>query len=193
LQAVASDLAQSAGLHFLNGAARACSTTDASVNRTPSAPIFRCSTIYLQQDQDNLSPYQCLARKQIEVFEATEGDLEANAQGRNRPICLRQVGIRCLHCGRQPAKRRAKGAVFFPSRLVGVYQTAQNMANSHLIKDCKMIPKDIREDLMRIRLKESGETKLRKSSHGSGRSYWAACLRDLGVAEAPDRRLCFRH
>jgi hypothetical protein len=45
----------------------------------------------------NLSPYQRLARKQIELYDATEKDLEDNAQERNRPICLRQVGIRCLH------------------------------------------------------------------------------------------------
>jgi hypothetical protein len=65
------------------------------------------------------------------------------------------------------------------------------MANSHFIKDCKMIPKDIRDDLMSIRLKVTGKTKLRKSSHGIGRPYWAMCLQELGVVETPDRRLHF--
>jgi hypothetical protein len=178
--------------HFMNGAASLhtlAKAADAIDNPpTSSSAPFRRMTLYLEQDKRNLSPYQRLARKQIELFEANEKDLEDNAQGRNRPICLRQVGIRCLHCGKQPAKERTKGSVFFPSRLVGVYQTAQNMASSHFAKDCKVIPKDIREDLLRIRLKD---TKLRKSSHGGGREYWASCLRVLGVVETPDRRLCF--
>jgi hypothetical protein len=177
--------------------------TMASSPASPSLPSpFRCMTLYLEQDEDSLSPYQCLVRKQIELFEATEKDLEDSAQGRNRSICPRQVGIRCRHCGRQPAKNRAKGAVFFPSRLVGLYQTAQNLANSHLVKDCKVIPTDIREDLLRIRLSNTTKetttdggvdtnNKLRKSSHGSGRQYWASCLRVLGVIETPDQRLCF--
>jgi hypothetical protein len=178
--------------HFMNGDASLhtlAKAADAIDNPPRSASMpFRCMLLYLEQDKRNLSPYQRLARKQIELFEATDKDLEDNAQGRNRPICLRQVGIRCLHCGQKPAKERTKGSVFFPSRLVGVYQTAQNMANTHFVKDCKVIPKDIRDDLLRIRLKD---TKLRKSSHGGGREYWASCLRGLGVIDTPDRRLRF--
>jgi hypothetical protein len=150
----------------------------------------RCETLYLEQDDDNLSPYQCLARKQIEVFGATERDLQDNAQGRNRKICVEQVGIRCRHCGTQHAKERAKGAVFFPSRLVGVYQTGQNLTNTHLVTDCTSIPRDIREDLIRVRLKEKG-AKTRKSAYGGGQHYWAACLRVQGVVETTDQRLRF--
>jgi hypothetical protein len=163
-------------------------TESLSISTTSSEG--RCMILYLRQDQDNLSPYQCLVRKQIELFEATEKDIKDNAQGRNKPITLKQIGIRCRHCGRLTPKKRAKGAVFFTSKLVGLYQTAQNMANSHLIKDCLEIPKDIREDLLRIRLAEKGSN-TRKSAYGGGRHYWASCLRMLGVVETPDRRLRF--
>jgi hypothetical protein len=169
-------------------------TIPAAVASTPEPPpepfISRRKTLYLDQDEDNLSPYQCLGRKQIEVFEATARDLQDNAQGRNRKIHLAQVGIRCRHCGTLPAKGRAKGAVFFPSRLVGVYQTGQNMTNTHLVTDCKSIPRDVREDLVGVRLKEKG-AKTRKSAYGGGQHYWAACLRVQGVIETPDRRLRF--
>lgn len=37
------------------------------------------------------------ARKQIELFEAKQEDVDAGAQGRNKPIILGQVGIRCIH------------------------------------------------------------------------------------------------
>ena len=74
-------------------------------------------TLYLTCDDDNLSEHQCLLRKQIELFEATENDIYANAQGRNKPIVLGQVGIRCKHCSQWP--NRGRGAVFYPSSLDG--------------------------------------------------------------------------
>jgi hypothetical protein len=144
--------------------------------------------LYVEQDEDNLSPYQVLVRKQIEIFEATEPYLREKSQGRNRPIVLNQMGIRCRHCGRLPSKERAKGAVYFPSQLDGLYQSAQNMANKHLLTDCSEIPENIREDLFRVRLKEKG-SKTRKSSYGGGRHYWADSLRVLGVVQSEDRRL----
>jgi hypothetical protein len=147
-----------------------------------------CRILYLDQDDDTLSPYQCLVRKQIEVFQATELSLQDKSQGRNRSIVLNQIGIRCRHCGRLPGKYRAKGAVFFPSQLDGLYQTAQNMANKHLLHDCREMPTAIREDLCRVRLTEKG-SKTRKSAYGGGRHYWADCLAVLGVVQSPDRRL----
>jgi hypothetical protein len=153
----------------------------------PSIPSTgRTLSLFLSVDEDNLSTYQCLVRKQIELFEATQGELEANAQGRNKPILEGQVGIRCRHCGVLPLEKRKKGAVYFPSQLVGLYQTAQNMANSHLLKNCSNIPRDIREDLIRLR----EVRKAHKSGAGGGREYWANGLRVQGVVEF-DRRLRF--
>ena len=146
----------------------------------------RTLSLFLSVDEDNLSTYQCLVRKQIELFEATQDELEANAQGRNKPILQGQVGIRCRHCGVLPLEERKKGAVYFPSQLVGLYQTAQNMANSHLLKNCSNIPRDIREDLIRLR----EVRKAHKSGAGGGREYWANGLRVQGVVEF-DRRLRF--
>jgi hypothetical protein len=50
-----------------------------------------------------MSRYQAYLRRQIEFFEADEGDLAAKAQGRNVKIRLGQVGIRCVHCARAAA------------------------------------------------------------------------------------------
>ncbi len=149
--------------------------------------------IHVPSDDDSLSPYQCLVRKQIQLFEASEADINATAQGRNRPIIVGQVGIRCIHCGRLPIERRARGAVYFPSTLMSTYQTAQNMANSHLMKDCREIPKCIRDALIRVRLRENSESQnTRKSAFGGGRAYWARGLQmNHGVIETDDRRLKF--
>jgi hypothetical protein len=109
--------------------------------------------LYMSCDDDSLSAYQCTVRKQIEIFEARIEDVESNAQGRNKPITLGQVGIRCRHCTRwvysalqSPccrlmistqliksfflayslhARNRARASVYYPAKLLGLYQAAQ--------------------------------------------------------------------
>jgi hypothetical protein len=147
--------------------------------------------LYLPQDEDNLSRYQCLARQHIELFQAAKDDLSEKSQGRNRPITLGQVGIRCRHCGKLPSKKRAKGGKFFPSNLGALYQTAQNLANTHLVVSCTEIPASDREDLIRLRSHDKN-SKTCKSAHGSGKDYWSNCLRVMGVVDTVDRRLFFK-
>ena len=89
-------------------------------------------TMYIPCDDESLTPYQCLARKQIEVFAAGPTEVEAGTQGRNRSVTLGQVGIRCRHCKHLPLRERARASTYYPSRLLGLYQAGQNMANSHL-------------------------------------------------------------
>jgi hypothetical protein len=134
--------------------------------------------LYMECDGESLSPYQCLVRKQIEVFEALPEDVDTNAQGRNRPIILGQVGIRCRHCTVLPPKNRARGAVYYPARLAGLYQAAQNMAVGHLCEHCQHVPDDVRDQLQKLRE--------RKSSAGGGKKYWAEGVRVLGVYEDKD-------
>jgi hypothetical protein len=151
-------------------------------------------SLSLDMDEQELSPYQCLVRKQIEIFEQPPEDaIEGQTtQGRNRPVRPGQVGIRCRHCGAGRPWLRSRGSILFPSTLLGVYQTAQNMANTHLVKTCRMIPDVTRQELLRIRSREKGK-KTRKSAYGGGRQYWADSLRIMGVVETPDQRLAFEN
>jgi hypothetical protein len=137
------------------------------------------TVIYMSCDDDSLSEYQCLVRKQIELFEARREDVDSNAQGRNRPIVMGQVGIRCRHCTMLPPKHRARGAIYYPAKLYGLYQAAQNMASSHLCEHCQHVPPDIRAELL-LKLRD------RKSSAGGGKKYWADGVRILGVFEDED-------
>ena len=82
----------------------------------------RSKLLYVPTDDDSVNPYQCFARKQIELFEATQEDVNAGAQGRNKPIVLGQVGIRCVHCAALPPRFRSRAAVYYPSRLSVLYQ-----------------------------------------------------------------------
>jgi hypothetical protein len=129
-------------------------------------------------DKDMLSPYQCLVRLQIELFEASQEDVNTNAQGRNRPIVLGQVGIRCRHCSHLALHLRSRGSTYYPSTSTGLYQAAQNLASGHLCDHCRSIPSSIKDELCQLRE--------RKSSAGGGKKYWADSARVLGVFEDAD-------
>ena len=159
----------------------------------------------MECDHDSLSLYQCVVRQQIELFQADEHDVEATTQGRNIPIELGQVGIRCKYCCGQPIaistgagifvpcqQRSVRGAVYYPSKLLGLYQAAQNMAHHHFLGgdcdsgSCPHLPNHVRKEL--LRLSSSQKCKKRKSPPGGGKKYWAESARTLGVYEADGRR-----
>ena len=77
----------------------------------------RSYSLFVERDERNLSQYQCLARRQMEIFEASSADAANNAQGRNRPILPGQIGIRCRHCYKLPPKQRKTGSVYYPNRV----------------------------------------------------------------------------
>jgi hypothetical protein len=136
-------------------------------------------SVYCRSDEDVLSEYQCLLRQQMEFFEATPDDVSSSAQGRNRPIQHRQIGIRCVHCAHLPPKGRPRGAVYYPSKLFSVYQSAQNMAVNHFQTRCPNIPDALNDTL--------NEYKDRKCHiHGGGKQYWASTARSLGIVEVPN-------
>ena len=135
--------------------------------------------LYLPSDDDILSDHQCLLRKQIEFFEANIDDVETITPGRRKDITLGQVGIRCKHCAGIAPHGRTKGAVYFPAKLKGLYQAAQNMAASHFCDSCRNI-----DPFVRAELRAYNEGKA-ASGHG-GKQYWADGARVLGVIETEE-------
>ena len=131
--------------------------------------------VYKDEDKGRLTPYQCLARQHLEYFEAGPSQVGEGAQGRNKPIVLGQVGIRCCHCAGLPRKDKPPAAAFYPSRLSGIYQSAQNIINSHLVKDCGKVPAEVRERLLSMAN--------RKSPPGTGKTYWSDEAVQVGIFE----------
>jgi hypothetical protein len=150
---------------------RALSVATAS---TPSASSTEC-TLSLAFDDEQLSDYQILVRKQLEVFEAKQEYVESNTQGRKKQVFLGQVGLRCRHCAHLPLRQRGRGAVYYPAKLSGVYQAAQNMASSHLCESCHKIPDEIKLELRRLRG--------RRDTASGGKQYWADGCRAMGLRE----------
>ncbi|GAX10624.1 hypothetical protein FisN_14Lh131 [Fistulifera solaris] len=132
--------------------------------------------LYLSCDGKYLTDYHVLLRKQIQFFEANEEESRAAAQGRNKPIVVGQVGIRCMHCALVPPDKRTRGAVYFPSKLEGVYQMALSMSNTHLCDTCPHIPKDLQQQLIFLR-------DMKQVVSGTGKNAWALRAGALGVYE----------
>ena len=167
----------------------ALSTISKTSNSTPSAAstTFRRSRqdkppeltgrpsvpIALDCDEQALTEYQCLLRKQIELFEAGPADVRGTAQGRNTPITMGQVGIRCRHCASITKAARARGATFYSKTIDGIYQVAQNMSKVHLCQRCHCVPEDVKRKLQKLRTVNSRAS--------GGKEYWSEGIRALGV------------
>jgi hypothetical protein len=134
-------------------------------------------------DRDHLSEYQILLRQQLEFFKAKQSDVESNIQGRKKQVRLGQVGIRCRHCVHLPLRHRGRGAVYYTTKLSGVYQAAQNMALSHLNESCSSIPQETRQTLLDLHG--------RRDTAGGGKQYWAECCQLLGLYD-DDNGIRFR-
>lgn len=131
--------------------------------------------LFIEGDEEYLTEYQCLLRKQLEVFEAGPTDLRGSTQGRNTPIMLGQVGLRCRHCANLPLAARTKGAVYYSQTIDGVYQIAQNMSKVHLCQRCYRIPPEVQAKLLDLKRGSRRAT--------GGKEYWAKALRTMGVYE----------
>lgn len=143
----------------------------ASVPATVSMPYV----LHSEEDDDHLTPYQCLLRKQLELFVADAEDVRCSSQqGRTTNIQVGQVGLRCRHCEGGLASR-TKGAVYYSHSVDGIYQIGQNIGKVHLAERCYRIPDVIRRELVVLR------NDSRRAS--SGKAYWSDRIRALGVYE----------
>jgi hypothetical protein len=142
--------------------------------RRPGGP-----TLYIPSDDDLLSDHQVLVRKQIEFFEAQVDDVNVVMPGRRKEIILGQVGIRCRHCAGVPVHQRTKGSVYYPAKLKGLYQAAQNMSGSHLCESCDNIDPFLKAEL---RAYHDGKS---SAGHG-GKQYWADSATVLGLVETEE-------
>jgi hypothetical protein len=134
-------------------------------------------TLYVSSDDGKLNENQIFLRRNVELFRASEKDILCITRGKNKPIVLHQVGIRCCHCSHVAAGRRKKGSTYFPSNLMGLYQAAQNLSVEHLQSGlCTELPPDVKERFSRY---ASGKS-------GAGKKYWAEAGRMMGLIDTDD-------
>jgi hypothetical protein len=149
----------------------------ATASAPPSLPSSGI-TMGLPDDNHQLSEYQIAIRQHLEIFEAKQEDVRSNVQGRKRKVFLGQAGIRCRHCSNLRLRKRGRGAVYYPVKLSGMYQAAQNMARSHLSDSCSQIHPGLKQRLRELRL--------RRETAIGGKENWAEAGRALGLYETED-------
>jgi hypothetical protein len=133
-------------------------------------------------DEYKLSEHQNFLRQQIEAFQATQDDVMTHTRGRNKPVQLGQVGIRCRHCAHLPVSRRQKGSTYFPSNKLGIYQAAQNMSTAHIQCGlCTEMP-----EAHKLKFMEIMSAKKPNCSNGAGRPYWAQSATQLGLVDTEE-------
>lgn len=142
-----------------------------------------------EKDASVLSPLHVFVRQQIEIFEASESDLNQPCPGRRIPIKLGQVGLRCIHCKNLLGKERKKRAVCYPSSVGRVYNSVSDMKWSHL-PICSGLPANLRSQYEQVKAETKGavdkESSSRKGLGGASAStakYYHDSALSLGMED----------
>lgn len=132
----------------------------------------------LPQDKLSLSETLCIVRENIEVFTATQCDVDAPAPGRKHAVTVGQVGLRCIYCRHTTrSSDRVKRAVCYPSSIKRIYRTVIDMKLDHFSL-CKFVPTDLKtrlDDLKSIHTRSTGTTM----------QYFIEAASSLGMADGP--------
>lgn len=155
---------------------------DSNMDDSPEkkdTPVYYTGSIALglEEDQFWLSELQVFLRSNFaEVFGASDSDISAPMHGRNKPIALGQVGIRCIHCKDEPVATRGQQAVSYPSLVSGIYNSVQQMFRLHF-DCCTAMPVEIKAKIETLRASSS--------SRGGRKQYWIDSAKRLGLIDTP--------
>jgi hypothetical protein len=155
---------------------------DLQADKQTVFPVPRDSTgkplllLALPQDRIALSETLCVVRENIEVFEATQNDVDAPAPGRKHAVVVGQVGLRCIHC-RYTTKcsDRVKRAVCYPSSIKRIYRTVIDMKLDHF-SQCKYVPISLKERLDKLKA-------IHTRSTGTTMQYFIHAAHTLGMED----------
>ncbi|GKY94725.1 hypothetical protein MPSEU_000437900 [Mayamaea pseudoterrestris] len=149
------------------------------VRYTDSDAVFYIGSAPLGVEDDKywLSELQVYLRSNFaEAFSASEDDIAVLMHGRNKPISLGQIGIRCRWCKHDSPAERGQQATSYPSLISGIYNSVQQMLRLHL-DSCLSMPHDVRDKIEYL--------KLSCSSRGGRKQYWIDSARRIGLTDTP--------
>jgi hypothetical protein len=156
----------------------------ASAMASPSDPPSPSSRVLLgiPEDKEWLSDMDCFVRHNLEVFCATQEDVDIAQQDRKYPVNVGQVGIRCIHCGLAKEGQGARGsAVAFPYSISGIYESVREFQRLHL-DSCPNLPPAAKQKLAGKKGSSSLSSVLRK--------YYVLAAKALGLYDTPDGIRC---
>lgn len=146
----------------------------ASIQPGPPSPSSRV-LLAIPEDREWLSDTDCFIRRQLEVFCATENDVQVARSDRKYPVSEGQVGIRCIHCALSTSGGGAKGqAVSYPFSISGIYEAAREFQRLHL-ESCENLPLSAKAKLESLKGAASLSSVLRK--------YFVLAAKALGLQD----------
>jgi len=141
----------------------------------PPSPNSRI-LLAIVEDTEWLSDMDCFIRRNLEVFCATEDDIEIASLDRKYPVSPGQVGIRCVHCAR--AKEVANGnAVSYPYSISGIYESVREFQRLHM-ESCPNLPSSAKSKLAGFKGSSSLSSVLRK--------YYVLAAKALGMTDTAE-------
>lgn len=150
------------------------STTD------EEAPAAKNSYMLLSlpDDRMSLSETLCVVRENIEVFTASQADVDAPAPGRKHAVVVGQVGLRCIHCRHTIRNSdRVKRAVCYPSSIKRIYRTVIDMKLDHFTQ-CKFVPASLKNHLNELKAVHTRST-------GTTMLYFIKAAKSQGMEDGP--------
>jgi hypothetical protein len=142
----------------------------------PNSSVGLILLLAMPQDRNCLSETLCIIRNNVEVFTATENDINAPAPGRKRPIQVGQVGLRCVYCRMCPQRDRVKRATCFPSSMKRIYRAVIDMKLDHF-KLCPYVPVGLKARLDQL---QTGSTR----STGMTVKYFVKSAKEMGMSDS---------
>lgn len=150
-----------------------------SREETDEIPISQGTILRLYRDSDteSLSDRQCYVRRHfVEVFTATEYDVQARHSKGAQKLHLGQVGIRCVFCMHLHPKERAERAICYPSSVSRIYQTVADMQRFHF-EACHCIPEELKQTYRTLKT-------TRPRGMGSPQQYWIRSAFEIGLVDS---------
>ena len=132
----------------------------------------------LPDDRMSLSETLCVVRENIEVFTASQADVDAPAPGRKHAVVVGQVGLRCIHCRHTIRNSdRVKRAVCYPSSIKRIYRTVIDMKLDHFTQ-CKFVPVSLKNHLNELKAVHTRST-------GTTMLYFIKAAKSQGMEDGP--------
>ncbi|KAL3801081.1 hypothetical protein HJC23_002374 [Cyclotella cryptica] len=101
----------------------------------------------------------------------SQTDIVLPVHGRNKPIALGQVGLRCRHC---KDRLHTKHAVTYPTYISSIYNSVKQMFRLHF-DQCDMIPVELKNKV--------GSLKDSTANRGGRKQYWVDSAKRLGLVD----------
>lgn len=154
-----------------NSVLNECTVSKEAVDSSKSTMLLA-----LPDDRVSLSETLCVVRENIEVFTATQSEVDAPAPGRKHAVVVGQVGLRCIHCRHATrCSDRVKRAVCYPSSIKRIYRTVIDMKLDHFAQ-CKFVPVNLKNHLDELKAVHTRST-------GTTMQYFIQAAHALGMED----------